>query len=388
MMKHLLSMLLVLCVTFGMALPASADPGALSIEEIFDFEDTLKEMALQSELLNDPRDEESLSEDGYAFVYSFGTLYADQPEMTKETQLTAAMITDFGAVAPRGIQLNAHYPDLLSAFRNDNPSLDGNRGGALLYLDGNDASGYAYGRVLRDGQRLRSVEYVAMVPAGDGFCRPSLTFTIEMDLVSSIRLEGITEIYDSSVISSQLEEMRSLGAESGYTQFPVSWNGLDLTPFGEDDLTFSGISFLSLQPESFGPLAEDVLVSNDEDGWLRVVNTEDYSATFTCAEDGSDARIAYLELNSDDVEGPRGVQLGDSVSMDLNRFRSGENEISADGLTEILYGTEGVVPWGKAFYLDGDGMTLRYVTAAEGREVELYLHYVGSELAEIRLSAK
>ena len=103
---------------------------------------------------------------------------------------------------------------------------------------------------------------------------------------------------------------------------------------------------------------------------------------------GSSARIAYLELNSDDVEGPRGVQLGDSVSMDLNRFRSGENEISADGLTEILYGTEGVVPWGKAFYLDGDGMTLRYVTAAEGREVELYLHYVGSELAEIRLSAK
>ena len=51
MMKHLLSMLLVLCLTFGMALPASADPGALSIEEIFDFEDTLKEMALQSELL-------------------------------------------------------------------------------------------------------------------------------------------------------------------------------------------------------------------------------------------------------------------------------------------------------------------------------------------------
>ena len=34
MMKHLLSMLLVLCLTFGMALPASADPGALSIEEL------------------------------------------------------------------------------------------------------------------------------------------------------------------------------------------------------------------------------------------------------------------------------------------------------------------------------------------------------------------
>ena len=131
-----------------------------------------------------------------------------------------------------------------------------------------------------------------------------------------------------------------------------------------------------------------MLVSNDEDGWLRVVNTNDYSATFTCREDGSEARIAYLELLSDDVEGPRGVRLGDSISMDLNRFRHGETEPSESGSTEVLYGTEGIAPWGKAYYLDGDGMTLRYVTAAGGREVELYLHYVGSELSEIRLSAK
>ena len=42
----------------------------------------------------------------------------------------------------------------------------------------------------------------------------------------------------------------------------------------------------------------------------------------------------------------------------------------------------------KAFYADSDGMALRYVTAAQGREVELYLHYTGTELTEIRLSAR
>ena len=121
-------------------------------------------------------------------------------------------------------------------------------------------------------------------------------------------------------------------------------------------------AFLQPDPEDrdFGPLAEDVLIPNDEDGWLRVVSNADYSATFTCDADGSNAKISFLELVSDAVEGPRGVRLGDSVSMDLNRFRNGDGEISDDALYEMLYGTEGAAPWGKAFYLDGDGMTCNF----------------------------
>ena len=388
MMKHLFSLLLVLCLGLCICVGASAESAAFRPEEAVAFASELKEQAMQSQLLNDPTDEDALSEDGYALSYSFATLYADRPEMTAETVLSAAMITDSAFSAPRGIQMNTHYPELLAAFRNDNPSLNGSREGALLYLEGDVSSGYIYGQALRDGQRIRSIEYGAFAPSGDGYTRIALTFSIEMDLVSAIRLEGLSETADASAAAELFAGLQSLGAETGYIQYLSSWNGLDLTPFDETDLSFSGLSFLTLQPENLGSLAEDVLVSNDEDGWLRVVNTNDYSATFTCREDGSEARIAYLELLSDDVEGPRGVRLGDSISMDLNRFRHGETEPSESGSTEVLYGTEGTAPWGKAYYLDGDGMTLRYVTAAGGREVELYLHYVGSELSEIRLSAK
>ena len=388
MMKHLLSMLLVLCVTLCPVAWAFADAGAFTPEEAAAFASEMKEKALQSDLLNDPSDEDALSEDGYALSYAFATLYASRPEMTDDTQLSAIMITDPALSAPRGIQVNAHYSDLLSAFRNDNPTLEGSREGALLYLEGDEASGYAYGQALRDGQRIRSIEYGSVMPSGDGYTRIALTFSIEMNLVSAIRLEGLTESIDASAAAVRYSDLQSLGNEKGYIQYPSSWNGLELTPFSEEDLAFSGIHFLTLQPENLGNLAEDVLVSNDEDGWLRVVNTDDFSATFTCREDGSEARIAYLELTSDDVEGPRGVRLGDSISMDLSRFRNGEAEVSEDASSEILYGTEGTAPWAKAYYLDGDGMTLRYVTIAGGREVELYLHYVGSELSEIRLSAK
>ena len=388
MMKRLFSLLLALCLMAVLSPWAAAESEAVTQEELAAFVDTLKEKALQGQLLNNPSDEEALSEDGFALVCSFATLYAEQPELTANTQISAAVITDMDTDGPRGIRINAHYPDLLSAFRNDNPLLNGSRTGALLYLDGDESSGFGYGRVLRDGQRLRTVEYGAVMPSDAGFSRFSLTFSVEMDLVAAIRVDGLTDKMDAAAVSSLPAELTDLGTDIGYTQFRSSWNGQDLTPFGEEDLIFSGLRFLSLQPETFGALAEDVLVSNDEDGWLRVVNTNDFSATFTCEADGSNARIAYLELMSDEVEGPRGVRLGDSVSMDFNRFRSGDGEASEDGTTEMLYGTEGTAPWGKAFYLDGDGMTLRYVTAAEGKDVELYLHYVGSELTEIRLSAR
>ena len=388
MMKCLLSLLMALCLTLSPAGLASAEPEAITAEEMISFAAGLKETALQSQLLNDPANEDALSEDGYALIYDFATLYADRPEMTPDTLLSAAIITDEDLPVLRDVRIDTYYPELLTAFRNDNPELRGSKEGSLLYLEGDEVSGYVYGRVLRDGQRIRSVEYGAVTPSDGGYSRIALTFSVTYNLVSSIRLDGLTEVTDASVIDSQLAELHALGTENSYVQYKASWNGLELTPFSEEDLTFSGISFLDLQPESFGNLAEDVLVSNDEDGWLRVVNTNDYSATFTCGEDGSNAQIAYLDLLSEDVEGPRGVRIGDTFSMDFNRFRNGEDETSEDGVTELLYGTEGVAPWGMAFYLDGDGMTLRYVTAADGREVELYLHYIGSELSEIRLSAK
>ncbi len=388
MMKHLLSFLLILCMAASLAGTASANAEALTLSEMEAFAAALKERALTSELLNDPADEDALSEDGYAMIYDFAALYCDQPAMTAETKLSAAMIRDEETAALRGVHLNAYYPDVIAAFRNDNPSLDGSRSGALLYLDGDAETGFVYGLALRDGQRLQSVEYGAVAPTEGGFTRAALTFSIDMNLVSGIRLEGLTEITDAEAAASLMGELQTLGTERGYTEFPVSWTGTDLAVFGEEDLTFSGISFLELQPDSFGSLAEDVLMSNDEDGWLRVVNTEDYSATFLCDENGENARIAYLELTSDSVDGPRGVRLGDSFGMDFNRFRNGEGEVAADGLSEMLYGSEGTAPWGKAFYADSDGMALRYVTAAQGREVELYLHYTGTELTEIRLSAR
>ena len=104
---------------------------------------------------------------------------------------------------------------------------------------------------------------------------------------------------------------------------------------------------------------------------------------FTCDEKGENAKILSLTLLSDELEGPRAVRLGDTFSDDFSRFRSGENEMAED-LTELLYGAEESGAWGLAFY-DPAGMSLRYVTTADGEAYELILNYTGQTLTEIIL---
>ena len=89
---------------------------------------------------------------------------------------------------------------------------------------------------------------------------------------------------------------------------------------------------------------------------------------------------------SDDLEGPRGVRLGDALYEDLNRFRHGENE--TDGATELLYGTAGTAPYGFADYAGENGMCLTYATLlSDGRTITLILQYENAVLKEIVLSA-
>ena len=58
-----------------------------------------------------------------------------------------------------------------------------------------------------------------------------------------------------------------------------------------------------------------------------------------------------------------------------------------EDMTEVLYGTEGIAPWGFASYdLSAGEMNLKYVTdTPSGMRVELLLRYTDNYLTEIIL---
>lgn len=61
-------------------MPQDNSADALTLAELQAFAARMQTLAMASTPLNDPAD--AKTEDGYAFEYSFGTIYADSPAMS------------------------------------------------------------------------------------------------------------------------------------------------------------------------------------------------------------------------------------------------------------------------------------------------------------------
>ena len=179
MMKRMFCLLLTVLMGVSCIFASAEDAqdnsaDALTLAELQAFAARMQTLAMASTPLNDPAD--AKTEDGYAFEYSFGTIYADSPAMSIDTQLLSIVLTSAEEQGPRDIQVGDELSIVLEANYSENPSLRGSREAAVLYvLDllpesmrwarGNRWRGlHGHGRHLYDGgqyrqrdSRLRSV---------------------------------------------------------------------------------------------------------------------------------------------------------------------------------------------------------------------------------------
>lgn len=385
MMKKILC--LVLMMTFCAVLPAAAETAQpVTAAELDALLAGVRTEALASAPLNNPADEEAQNEDGTLFHFEAAKIYAAAETFAADTPVNALVIDGSEKPVFRGLGIDSLQEEVFAAFPNGNPELAGTREAAVLFLTTAEG-GFTYGRIHRDGQRVSAIEYGEVLPAGEQFRSTSVTFYLQDGLVTAIRADGLNPaegLLDAAYANEFLHELEELSGADEYRAVKTSLNGLDLTPFDESDLTFSGIVYPALQPESLPGEPEKELIDNEDGTWLLRFEGAGYEAVFRCDEKGENAQVLSFSIRDDGIEGPRCVRLGDLFSEDFRRFRSGEHEMSED-LTEVLYGTEGTAPWGTASY-DPSDMSLRYVTAAqEGIQVMLILRYEDNYLTEIML---
>lgn len=382
-MKKLMTLILVLCMTTGLfCLAGAEDPEPVTAAELAAWAESLKKQALEGELLNDPTDENAEMEDGFMLVYPFATLYADSPEMNENTKIAMVSVEDADDIGFRGLLLTMMPAEAAALFPNDNPDMAGEREDALLYLTEEADGGVLYGWVYRDGQRIQSIEYGHIAPVEGGYRRSRLNLLFAENLLFAVTAEGLNSEAglllteeDKDAITAEMAVMKD---RNEYTAVKMSRTG-DAPEFTADDLIFAGIDFLAAQPEDMPGVPEQEEIE-DEEGSLLRVDGDGYIAVFRVSADGT-KEIVSFSIEHDELEGPRGVRLGDTFQEDIKRFRM-ENRDS-DGLTEMLYGEEDGVPRGVAEF-GGEENTLRYVTAApDGRNVELLLRYTMNELTEI-----
>ena len=389
MMKKTWCLVIALALAACLFSAASAASDPVTADELDAFLGEILILISAQEPLNDPSAESALNEDGVRFQYENCEVFCNSDEMSADTPVNALRFQDSEGAVFRGLGIDSLWEDVLAAFPNDNGDLEGTREEAVLYLRQTAGAGFVYGRVLRDGQRISAAEFGEVRPSGNGFRRAAVTFSLQSRLVTSIRMDGLNPDsagMDAGEATELFSSLSALKDVKDYKAVKTSINGLDLTPFGPEDLTFGGISYTAISPETLGGMPESVLIDNDDGTWLLRCDGDGYAAVFRCDAEGKNAVILSYTILDEDAEGPRGVRLGDLFSDDFCRFRSGENETSED-MTEWLYGSEDTVPRGYADYNMTDGeTTLRYVTdAGDGTLVELLLKYEENVLADLIL---
>lgn len=113
MMKRMFCLLLTVLMGVSCIFASAEDAqdnsaDALTLAELQAFAARMQTLAMASTPLNDPAD--AKTEDGYAFEYSFGTIYADSPAMSIDTQLLSIVLTSAEEQGPRDIQGATNCP--------------------------------------------------------------------------------------------------------------------------------------------------------------------------------------------------------------------------------------------------------------------------------------
>lgn len=389
MFKRMLCLLLMaalLPVLPVFAEESSAD--TLSFDELCLWAEGFKTRALATRPLNDPTAPEAQTEDGYMFVYSFATLYMDSPKMTQDSQVQGVVVYSAEEEGPRGTRVDYTAQEIMDAFYNENNQVTGSRDKAVLYAVNLMPAALQLGLVHRDGQRIQTIEYVVheqLATGGEGYTDAGLIYTVENNNVSAIRAYGLEGRVDEENVLASLQEAHALSENPSYGQVEISYVGTDLKAFNLDDLMFASLDFPTLTPEdALGVLGipnEDSWLDNT-DGFIRVMEFPHCEITFLYDEDKLHPQVDSLVINSDGMEGPRSVRIGDSFSSVLNRFRHSEGDYE-DG-AELLYGSEESGEYGVAQYGSDASATLRYSTKTEaGTEMAIYMYFHQMSLSEI-----
>lgn len=391
MMKKMLSLLLCVLMIPVAALAADSTAAMLTHQELVTWAESYIARAKNAAPLNDPS--QHLTPDGYEYIYDFATLYGDTPQMSADTVISAVVLLSEEENGPRNVNVGNNMSVVVDAYYNENPYLLGTKEAAVLYAIDQLPESAQWGQVLRDGQRVSTIQYGVheqYATGGEGYTDAGVIYTMAENTVSAIRVYGLNSRIGLDAVNGVMYNAMLTALEKSYAQVPFSYDGASLAKFSAEDMIFSGIDFLNLTPEKaievLGDPLSDNWADNGEDGYFRVQYFNSCEMIYLYNRERTQGHLYMLVITGDGLEGPRAVRIGDSFSSVYNRFRNGEGEYQDDG-SEVLYGAEGEGSFGKATYGWDASATAHYGFQLEdGRSVVLEMAFTVMECSEIMVT--
>ena len=389
-------LVILLLIPVASVAQEEAASGALGLDELEGWLIQLEEMAAAQQPLNAPVGEESLTPDGYAFLYNDFTLYRESP--ATDSRLQAVALTEAACPGPRGLGVGDDQARLLAEYGWQNPGLLGDGTVAALYLENELPADARWAWAIYSGENLLSVQCALHSALGDGlYTDMGVRYQLADGKVERIQLYGLANTFvQTADVLANLESVSQLMAQlSGDDRTAAGrWRRSEAAAFGPEDLSFGGMDFLTMgDPEVsalYGdPLTTDVLP--DAEGLLYLTTERDgLSIGYLESMDGTMVQAQSVAITTPMIEGPRGLRVGMTLEEAVMLMRcDGSGQVL--GSANVLYGDGLAAPYGLE---ESDGMggtVLRYLCEAEGTNglltVTLYLSFQQDLLSEIYLYA-
>ena len=390
-MKKLFCLLLALVMLLSSAALAENAPvdenAAMTREEIEIYLNALGQAALAGEFV-----EVVALEQGGAQVYLDETVLLISDETLTESTAVLSACPGEDRADLRGLFIGSSLEEVLGAYPNDNPALNGSYYDAALFIAGEKPEVSA-GYVLRNGQQVYLIAYEVFSWQTGGVTVSSVSYRLENGYVSSIEIAMDDEILEEAEALEKIKEIAEMQEISEYFAYPSSADsGEALAPFEREDLTLrlsasDTLDFLDLTAEDLTAVLGPALVeewTDDSDGsFLRLLQWEGISVQLRYDAQRQFAAVASVTINDVNVDGPRGVRPGDSLDSVLFRFRHAEIFNSDD--TILLYGDGQTAPFGVLVYNPENAEVTYAFSLGDGRTVAWHLTFVIGELQSMTL---
>lgn len=334
---------------------------------------------------NQPAQEDSITEDGYAFLYSFATLYYNKPVLDEKSVLNAFTITDESYPTLRGLRLGDSAQLLISTYGWQNPDLLGDGSFAALYLLNQLPQNAYWAWAQHDAGAVDMVQCAIHAEAGGGmYTDAGIRYQLHQGEISSIHVYGLNRRISQVEVESNLAAVAGVQAAANGEAPPPATQGDTLysgaEAFAPHDLHFAGLAFEGLTQEAAqqalgAPLQED-WAQDDTGDWLYTAQWEGITLSYALDASRQNSRLETLSVIKPGLAGPRGIQVGDSLAAVQALFRSDGTGLVKDRQA-LLYG-DGLLPPYGALEKRGESATLRYVAALtptqEGSSSPVTLH--------------
>lgn len=379
-MKKLIALLLccLMLAPAGLATEMEESP-AISMEEMDMFKDALWDKAMEGPVTLEP------AENGRSTVMtSVGDLSVTGDSTDADIHVQGARLA-VDQPGPRGLKVGDSMEMIFQVYPNDNPALVGTYYEATLCIWGSQPE-MMLGYALRNGQRVTEVTYAVYNWQPDGIVRTGITFHLDQGYIRQIDIFTDPELLTQEEVQTDINDYALIQEADEYHAYPISEDGTALDPFCREDLAFSGLDFYTLTPDKamtvLGPANVDEWNKDSDNTWLRLLQWDGITLIAKYDANKNFSSVYSLSITNENMEGPRGLRVGDYTDTVLFRFRHSEGAALDNGV--ILYGDGENAPYGRITYNE-ETNTIVYTDKLEQNTTMLYLTFRNDTLQEIQI---